>query len=66
LRAGKSEKEAKHIIDTFEHYMGHLGITPSASLTVTGVDCLDDMKCKKGKLEEAYSLGLKISKLFTT
>jgi multimeric flavodoxin WrbA len=65
VRAGKTQKEAVHIINTFEHYMGHLGITSAASLTVTGVDCLDDMKKNKNTLDEAYNIGLKVAKLIT-
>jgi multimeric flavodoxin WrbA len=60
VRAGKSQNEAIHIINTFEHYMGHLGITPVESLMVTGVDCLEDMKENNDKLYEAYRLGFNI------
>ena len=57
LRAGSSVSENQHIIDTFEHYFGHLGIKPIAQLTVENVGKLPDLKAINSKLEEAYNLG---------
>ena len=57
LRAGSSEGENQHIIASIAHYYGHLGITPAGSLSVTGVDCLDDLMKKPEAIEAAYALG---------
>jgi len=57
LRAGNSVFENQHIIETFEHYFGHLGIKPVARLTAEGVGKLPDLKAMNSKLKEAYNLG---------
>lgn len=60
IRAGQSKGETRHILETFEHYMGHLGIEMVAALTVEGVDCLSDMEKNRQKLEEATHIGSSI------
>ena len=60
IRAGQSEKENLHIIESIEHYFGHLGIKPISSLSITGVNTVDDLFGKKDKLSEAYELGKNI------
>jgi len=57
LRAGSSVFENQHIIDTFKHYFGHLGIKPIAQFTAEDVRKLPDLKAMNLKLEEAYNLG---------
>ena len=64
LRAGRSTAENKHLVDTFEHYFGHLGIRMAASLTVEGIDTLVDMENSKAELEKAYDLGHKVVRMF--
>jgi len=59
VRAGNSQKESQHILDTFQHYFGHLNIEMKMSISVEGVDALSDMKQKTKKLKEAYDLGRK-------
>ena len=60
LRAGSSVSENQHIIDTFEHYFGHLGINPIARLTAENVGKLSNLKAMNSKLEEAYNLGCSV------
>ena len=62
LRAGNSVSENRHIIETFEHYFGHLGIKPVARLTAEGVEKLSDLETMNAKIEEAYNLGCSMKK----
>lgn len=57
IRAGQSKAENQHIIDTFEHYFGHLGIKMAASLTVEGVGTLSDIQSRESVIEESFLLG---------
>ena len=57
VRAGKTERENLHILETIEHYFGHLGITPRGRLSVTGVDTIEDLNDQPEALERAYALG---------
>ncbi|MFC2036452.1 flavodoxin family protein [Chloroflexota bacterium] len=59
IRAGQSRAENKHIVDTFEHYFGHLGIKMVASLTVEGIDTLSDIKNCEDEIE-SFMLGRNI------
>ncbi len=64
VRAGRSLAENQHIVDTFAHYFGHLGIRMVASLTTEGVNTPEDMQRQQAKLEEAYQLGWSLSRLY--
>ncbi|MFX0091594.1 MAG: flavodoxin family protein [Candidatus Hodarchaeota archaeon] len=57
LRAGSSKKETQHIIDTFEHYFGHLGIKPIGRLTIENIREVEDIQKNTQKIKEAYNLG---------
>lgn len=57
VRAGMSKKENQHIIDTFNHYYGHLEIKPIAMLTAEGIRSTSDLEKYHTKLAEAYNLG---------
>ena len=57
VRAGKTERENLHILDSIEHYFGHLGITPRGRLSVTGVDTVEDLISQPDALRRAYALG---------
>ncbi len=57
IRAGQSQGENAHIIDTCRHYFGHLGIELAADLTIEGVLNASDFDGKTTKLQEAYDLG---------
>jgi multimeric flavodoxin WrbA len=61
-RAGRSRGETQHILDTFEHYLGHLGISMVAGLTAEGVGCLADIEHDQAKINEARDLGLALGK----
>jgi multimeric flavodoxin WrbA len=63
VRAGSSRTENQHIVDTFAHYFGHLGIRMAASLTAEGIDTPADIEGDERKLEEAYALGTSIKKV---
>jgi len=57
IRAGQSQAENQHIVDTFEHYFGHLGIEMVGSLTVEGIDTLSDLENRESVIKESFSLG---------
>ncbi|MGD8466843.1 MAG: flavodoxin family protein [Anaerolineae bacterium] len=57
LRAGRSKAENQHIVDTFAHYFGHLGIEMAASLTVEGIASRLDLERRDAELAKAYALG---------
>ncbi len=59
-RAGSSKGETQHIVDTFEHYFGHLGISPVAVLTAEGVGCLADVEHDQAKIREGRELGMSL------
>jgi multimeric flavodoxin WrbA len=59
-RAGSSKGETQHIVDTFEHYLGHLGIRMVAALTAERISCLDDLKADQALIDEAQLLGLRL------
>ena len=42
IRAGSRKAENQHIIDTIEHYFGHLGIEPVARFTAEQIDAVSD------------------------
>ncbi len=62
VRAGKSKEENQHIVDTFNHYFGHLEIRPIAMLTAEGIRTISDIENDQTKLEEAYSLGRRLKR----
>lgn len=63
IRAGKTETENQRILDSLEHYFGHM-IETIAKISVCDVDSLEDLlKKQQEKIEEIYQLGLKISLL---
>lgn len=59
-RAGSSRGETQHIVDTLEHYFGHLGIRMAATLTAEGVGCLADVESDQAKIQEARQLGMSL------
>jgi multimeric flavodoxin WrbA len=60
VRAGRSEGENQHIVDTFEHYFGHLGIEMRATLTAEGINEPADLKRHPHILEAAIDVGQNI------
>ena len=61
VRAGKSKEENQHIVDTFNHYFGHLEIQPVVELTAEGIRSTSDIENDLIKLEKAYILGQKLA-----
>ena len=65
VRAGRTERENLHILESIEHYFGHLGIEPAGRLSVCNVDTPEDLLTgQPEKLEEAYRLGRRIAEQF--
>ena len=57
VRAGSSQGENQHIVDTFQHYFGHLGIEMGAAVTVEGIDRPSDFEHCPEKVQEAVCVG---------
>ena len=57
IRAGQSDRENLHIIETIEHYYGHLGIKPIGRLSIKGIDTVEDLYRKEEEIYKAYELG---------
>ncbi len=60
VRAGRSASENHHILETIEHYYGHLGIKAAARVHAEGVDTPEDLKPEA--LAQAYEVGLNVSR----
>lgn len=63
IRAGQSNRENIHIIESIEHYFGHLGIKPIGSLSIKGVNTIEDLYKKEDELNKAHELGKSILNL---
>jgi multimeric flavodoxin WrbA len=57
VRAGRSIDENRHLVDTFEHYFGHLGIELRATLTAEGINSPLDLERNLDIVENARNLG---------
>jgi multimeric flavodoxin WrbA len=57
IRAGKTERENNHIIETIEHYYGHLGIEPIGRFSLTNIDKLEDLLEREDEINRAFELG---------
>lgn len=60
IRTGRNIEENLHLINTIEHYYGHLGIKPVKRFTVEGVQVREDFHQKEEKVNEAFELGMNI------
>ena len=60
VRAGKNKKENENLVDTIEHFLGHLNIPLISNFTVEGVDTAEDLKNKPEILRTAYEFGKSI------
>ncbi|GEM_PF-281640 len=60
IRTGLNEAENKHIIETTEHYYGHLAIKPVDKLSICGVEKPSDLLAHSDALDKAYNIGVKI------
>lgn len=66
VRAGRNKKENENLINTFEHFLGHLSIPLILSFTVESVDTAEDLACKPEILTAAYDFGKDIISVFQT
>jgi multimeric flavodoxin WrbA len=63
VRAGSSRIENSHIIDSFHHYFGHLGVKPVADIMAESINDVSDIKNNEGRLKEAREIGEKAAGL---
>ena len=63
IRAGQNKKENENLVNTIEHFLGHLNIPLIANFTVEGIDTAEDLKNKPDALERAYDFGKSIMSL---
>ncbi len=64
VREGKTERENIVILNSIEHYFGHMEILPIGSISVTQTSTIDDLKKNHQKeIQDAYELGKNIIKL---
>jgi multimeric flavodoxin WrbA len=63
VRAGQSTAENQHLVDTFAHYFGHLGIRMVGSLTAEGIGSPADIEKREDKMQEAFALGTRLADL---
>jgi multimeric flavodoxin WrbA len=66
IRAGNSKGENQHLVDTIEHFFGHMEIKPFDCFSIEGVLNASDFNNKTQELDQAYKLGLKIAKYVST
>lgn len=57
VRAGTRKEESMDIINSINHYYGHLGIIPMGEFTVERVDTLEDLLDKEDILANAFEFG---------
>lgn len=63
VRAGVREAENELILNSIEHYFGHLGIETVKRISLTQTDTLEDLKSKnQAQIENIYRLGQNICK----
>lgn len=63
VRAGVHEQENELILNSIQHYYGHLGIETVKRISICETDTLDDLKEKhKEAIEQIYKLGTDIIK----
>lgn len=61
IRTGQNEAENIHIIETMEHYFGHLEIKPVDKLSICEVEKPSDLLKHTETLNNAYEIGIKIA-----
>jgi multimeric flavodoxin WrbA len=60
VRAGSSKKENESILDSIEHYFGHLGIDSIGRFGVSDVDTLEDLLMNRKEIDKALKFGERI------
>jgi multimeric flavodoxin WrbA len=62
IRAGGSKAENENLVNTIEHFLGHLNIPLISSFTVEEVDTSEDLANRPEILTDAYAFGKSIVK----
>jgi len=57
VRAGGRKEENENLVNTIEHFLGHLEIPLVSSFTVERIDTIEDLEKRPEVLEEAYLFG---------
>ena len=57
VRSGRKREENENLINTFEHFLGHLSIPLVANFMVEEVDTAEDLKNKPELLKAAHDFG---------
>lgn len=66
VRAGKTEQENLNILNSLEHYFGHMGIEAVKRISICETDTLDDLLEKHQKeIDEIKELGKNLKNLLT-
>lgn len=65
VRAGGNVRENMNLVNTIDHFLGHLGIPLISHFTVEGVGSKDDLLGRPDTLEDAYAFGEKLFALLT-
>lgn len=60
VRAGRSVQESVDVIDTIEHWFGHLGIRAVSQLHFEGIQAVDDLMHREDALRMAYRAGKEV------
>lgn len=64
VRAGVRQQENELILNSIQHYYGHLGIKTVKRISICETDTLEDLKTKhQGMIKEIYQLGKYITTL---
>lgn len=65
VRTGKAEKENVQILNTIEHYFGHMQIKPFAQISACGIDAVDDLRKREDVISQANLIGKNITEWAT-
>ena len=60
LRTGPSMRECNRIIESIEHFYGHMEIIPTASLGLCSVEYKADVESKRSEIEELCNKIMKV------
>jgi len=64
VRAGVRQQENELILNSIQHYYGHLGIETVKRISICETDTLEDLKAKhQDEIDEIYQLGKRITTL---
>jgi multimeric flavodoxin WrbA len=63
VRAGKNKQENLRLVQTIQHFLGHLEIPVAASFTAEGVDTKEDLQRQPQILGDAYAFGEELARV---